>query len=119
MQLPCVDLGAVPVGGLVLYPFGGIVAIGIGVGWWMMSKRAKLLGFDEHEFVALRLWALGLGFFFAHALDEVFYHPDMLAARPDLAEMLITQRFPLDDAPRAYEKARDRSSGVFRVVVEP
>jgi len=82
MQLPCVDLGAVPVGGLVLYPFGGIVAIGIGVGWWMMSKRAKLLGFDEHEFVALRLWALGLGFFFAHALDEVFYHPDMLAARP-------------------------------------
>jgi threonine dehydrogenase-like Zn-dependent dehydrogenase len=43
---------------------------------------------------------------------------DMLAARPELAQMLITHRFPIDDAREAFRVARDRSQGVFRVVVE-
>jgi 2-desacetyl-2-hydroxyethyl bacteriochlorophyllide A dehydrogenase len=44
---------------------------------------------------------------------------EMLAARPELAAMLITHRFPLDDAPEAFRVAGDKSNGVFRVVVEP
>jgi len=44
---------------------------------------------------------------------------DMLAARPDLARMLITHRFPIEDAPEAFRVAQDKSQGVFRVVVEP
>jgi threonine dehydrogenase-like Zn-dependent dehydrogenase len=44
---------------------------------------------------------------------------EMLAARPDLTEMLITHRFPMEDAPEAFRTAQDRSQGVFRVVVEP
>jgi threonine dehydrogenase-like Zn-dependent dehydrogenase len=43
----------------------------------------------------------------------------MLAARPELARMLITHRFPIEDAPEAFRVARDKSKGVFRVVVEP
>jgi threonine dehydrogenase-like Zn-dependent dehydrogenase len=44
---------------------------------------------------------------------------DMLAARPELVKMLITHRFPIEDAPKAFMVAQDRSNGVFRVVVEP
>jgi threonine dehydrogenase-like Zn-dependent dehydrogenase len=44
---------------------------------------------------------------------------EMLAARPELVETLITHRFPLADAPEAFRVASDRSQGVFRVVVEP
>jgi threonine dehydrogenase-like Zn-dependent dehydrogenase len=43
----------------------------------------------------------------------------MLASRPELASMLITHRFPIEDAPDAYRTAQDKSTGVFRVVVEP
>jgi threonine dehydrogenase-like Zn-dependent dehydrogenase len=44
---------------------------------------------------------------------------DMLASRPELAQMLITHRFPIEDAAEAFRTAQDRSKGVFRVVVEP
>jgi threonine dehydrogenase-like Zn-dependent dehydrogenase len=44
---------------------------------------------------------------------------DLLAARPELADLLISHRFPIDDAPHAFDVASDRSQGVFRVVVEP
>jgi len=43
----------------------------------------------------------------------------MLAARSDLREMLITHRFPLEDAPEAFRVAADKSQGVFRVVLHP
>jgi 2-desacetyl-2-hydroxyethyl bacteriochlorophyllide A dehydrogenase len=43
----------------------------------------------------------------------------MLAVRPDLRDMLITHRFPLEDAEEAYRVAADKSKGVFRVVVHP
>ncbi len=43
----------------------------------------------------------------------------MLAARPELPELLITHRYPIDDAEAAFATAADRSQGVFRVVVEP
>lgn len=44
---------------------------------------------------------------------------DILATRPELPQMLITHRFPIEDAPHAYDVARDKSKGVFRVVIEP
>jgi threonine dehydrogenase-like Zn-dependent dehydrogenase len=43
---------------------------------------------------------------------------EMLAGRPELVQMLITNRFPIEDAQEAFRVARDRSKGVFRVVVE-
>ena len=44
---------------------------------------------------------------------------EMLDARPELPEMLISRRFPIEDAPEAFAVASDRSKGIFRVVVEP
>jgi threonine dehydrogenase-like Zn-dependent dehydrogenase len=43
----------------------------------------------------------------------------MLAARPELASTLITNRFPIEDAEEAFRVAQDKSEGTFRVVVEP
>jgi len=36
----------------------------------------------------------------------------MLAAAPELADLLITHRFPHEDAPEAFAVARDKSRGV-------
>ena len=44
---------------------------------------------------------------------------DLLAARPELTSTLITHRFPIEDAVEAFRMAQDKSTGVFRVVVEP
>ena len=43
----------------------------------------------------------------------------MLAQRPELAESLITHRFPIEDAPEAFRVASDKSTGALRVVLEP
>jgi threonine dehydrogenase-like Zn-dependent dehydrogenase len=43
---------------------------------------------------------------------------DMLARHPELGDVLITHRYPMQDAQEAFRVAKDRSQGVFRVVVE-
>jgi threonine dehydrogenase-like Zn-dependent dehydrogenase len=44
---------------------------------------------------------------------------DLLAARPELTSTLITHRYPIEDAVQAFRMAQDKSTGVFRIVVEP
>jgi 2-desacetyl-2-hydroxyethyl bacteriochlorophyllide A dehydrogenase len=66
--------------------------------------------------IALRA---SLGYCGHHGRREFAESADMLAARPELPNMLITHRFPIEEAPRAFQVAQDRSRGVFRVVVEP
>jgi threonine dehydrogenase-like Zn-dependent dehydrogenase len=60
-----------------------------------------------------------LGYCGHHGRREFSEAAEMLAARPELPEILITHRFPIEDAPEAFRVAQDRSKGVFRVVVEP
>jgi 2-desacetyl-2-hydroxyethyl bacteriochlorophyllide A dehydrogenase len=60
-----------------------------------------------------------LGYCGHHGRREFAESADLLASRPELAETLITHRFPIEDAPEAFHVAQDRSQGVFRVVVEP
>jgi len=43
----------------------------------------------------------------------------MLAADPDIAQTLITHRFPLEDAAEAFRVAGDRASGAIKVVLAP
>lgn len=42
----------------------------------------------------------------------------ILAQQPHVADTLITHRVPLDEAPRAFEIANDRKSGVIKVVLD-
>jgi threonine dehydrogenase-like Zn-dependent dehydrogenase len=43
----------------------------------------------------------------------------VLSSRPELADTLITHRFPLDAAVEAFAAARDRAAGAIKVVLEP
>jgi 2-desacetyl-2-hydroxyethyl bacteriochlorophyllide A dehydrogenase len=43
----------------------------------------------------------------------------LLAARPAIAEALITHRYPLEAAADAFAAARDRAAGAIKVVIEP
>jgi threonine dehydrogenase-like Zn-dependent dehydrogenase len=43
----------------------------------------------------------------------------LLAAAPEAAEVLVTHRFALGEAARAFETARARAAGAIKVVVEP
>ncbi|MDX1735095.1 MAG: alcohol dehydrogenase catalytic domain-containing protein [Halioglobus sp.] len=43
----------------------------------------------------------------------------LMAARPELADILITHRLPLDAAGEAFDMARDRRAGAIKVVLEP
>ena len=43
----------------------------------------------------------------------------LLVAQPRLPQMLLSHRFGIDEAARAFATARDRNSGAFRVVVHP
>ena len=43
----------------------------------------------------------------------------LLAARPELADILVTHRFPLDAAQEAFAVAGDRAAGAIKVVLEP
>jgi 2-desacetyl-2-hydroxyethyl bacteriochlorophyllide A dehydrogenase len=60
-----------------------------------------------------------LGYATHHGRREFSVAAEMLASRPELAACLITHRFPLEDAAEAFRIAKDRSQGVFRVVIEP
>jgi threonine dehydrogenase-like Zn-dependent dehydrogenase len=43
----------------------------------------------------------------------------LMAQRPELADILITHRLPLDSAPEAFAIAADRKAGAIKVVLEP
>jgi threonine dehydrogenase-like Zn-dependent dehydrogenase len=43
---------------------------------------------------------------------------ELLAARPEIADSVITHRFALDEAPEAFRVAADRRAGAVKVVVE-
>ncbi|WP_018637709.1 zinc-dependent alcohol dehydrogenase [Parafrankia elaeagni] len=49
---------------------------------------------------------------------EMLQAAQMLAARPEIPDALITHRFPLVDAAEAFRVASDRGSGAVKVVVE-
>lgn len=43
----------------------------------------------------------------------------LLARRPEVAQTVITHRFPIDDATEAFRVAADRAAGALRVVIHP
>ena len=49
---------------------------------------------------------------------EMGHAAELLAARPEIGESLITHRFPLEDAADAFRVAADRESGAIKVTVD-
>jgi 2-desacetyl-2-hydroxyethyl bacteriochlorophyllide A dehydrogenase len=43
----------------------------------------------------------------------------MLAQKPEIAQTIITHRYPIDDAREAFRVAADRDAGALKVVIEP
>lgn len=50
---------------------------------------------------------------------EVEEVASMLAKKPEIAQTVITHRFPLEEAREAFRVAADRGAGVIKVVIEP
>jgi threonine dehydrogenase-like Zn-dependent dehydrogenase len=42
----------------------------------------------------------------------------LLGGNPEIANSLISHRFPLEEAPKAFEVALDRKAGAIKVVLE-
>jgi threonine dehydrogenase-like Zn-dependent dehydrogenase len=53
------------------------------------------------------------------AARDVDVAAGLLARRPEIADVLITHRYPLEAAPEAFATAADRKSGAIKVVLEP
>lgn len=53
------------------------------------------------------------------AVRDIEVAATLLARRPEIAELLITHRFPLDAAAEAFQVADDRAAGSIKVVLEP
>ena len=94
----------------LLAPGGTISVLGVHHGGLdvpylvMLRKEAKLvasMGYCSH----------GVG-------GDMQQAAEMLAARPEIADALVTHRFPLEEAAEAFRVAADRKSGAIKVVVE-
>lgn len=92
-------------------PRGTVSCIGVypdGISWPYRAAFLKELrvipsmGYDRHDGVS--------------QLSRVM---TMLAARPEIAALLITHRFGIEEAGRAFEVAAGRTAGTFRVAVHP
>jgi threonine dehydrogenase-like Zn-dependent dehydrogenase len=53
-----------------------------------------------------------------HVGRDVDVAASLLATRPEIGQALISDRFPLDVAPEAFRRSRDRAGGAIKVVVE-
>lgn len=54
-----------------------------------------------------------------HGVREFDEAAEILAAHPELADTIVTHRFPLADAPEAFRTAADRAAGTIKVVIQP
>jgi threonine dehydrogenase-like Zn-dependent dehydrogenase len=91
---------------------GGTVLM-LGTFWGAVSVPGLTALMKELRVV----WSLASG---GHAHGRDFDDAAaLLGQRPEIADTLITHRFPLDDAAEAFRVAGDRSAGAIKVVLEP
>lgn len=81
-MIPYIHVSDFPLGPIPLHPFGLLVAIGVLIGTWITTWRAKRIGYDVDLLNSFITWMLVAGFIGGHVLDEIFYHPDEIAKNP-------------------------------------
>jgi threonine dehydrogenase-like Zn-dependent dehydrogenase len=86
---------------LGIYPPGGIMFPALP----LMMKEARVITSTAYCFNSHRNDFAGAAAF--------------LAGNPDVVEAIVTHRYPLADAPAAFDAARDRAGGTIKVVVHP
>lgn len=86
----------------------------------LLASYPDGLALPPHEFAMKELSLVPAA---AHGLGREERDVDtaarLLALHPDVATTLITHRFPLEDAARAFRVAADRAAGAIKVVLEP
>jgi threonine dehydrogenase-like Zn-dependent dehydrogenase len=91
---------------------GGRVVV-LGTYWEPVELPGQTLSMKEITIVPASLYAR-----FGPSRD-VDVAAAVLAARPEIADVVLTHRFPLDAASEAFIAAADRHSGAIKVVLEP
>ena len=123
-------LGAEDVAGtydLVVECAGSESAVDVAVGLCRPSGRLLLLGtyWDGLNFPHYAVAQKDLTLFatMMYAMSGAWRDCDqaaaLLAGNPEIARSLISHRFPLEEAPKAFEVARNRKAGSIKVVMEP
>ena len=80
--------------------------------WEPVSFGTDLLGKEVHVVPAAM-------YGHDHGIREFDLAAEVLAAHPDLGDVLVSHRFPLDDAAEAFRVSGDRASGAIKVVLGP
>lgn len=81
-MIPYIQFQNVRIGPLSLHPFGLLVAAGVAIGVALARRRGRALKLPANELASFITWMLVSGFFGAHVLDTLLYHPDEAARRP-------------------------------------
>jgi threonine dehydrogenase-like Zn-dependent dehydrogenase len=92
-------------------PGARIVMLGVYFGHVPISGTAMLV--KEQSLVASMAYARGVG---GRDFDAA---ARTLADHPEIVEAVVTHRFPLTEAARAFEVAADRKSGSIKVILDP
>ncbi|ABW12643.1 Alcohol dehydrogenase GroES domain protein [Parafrankia sp. EAN1pec] len=90
---------------------GGTVSV-LGVHYGLLAVPYPELIAKEVRLIA------SMGYCLHPGGREMRQAAEMLAARPEIADALITHRFPLADAEHAFRVAGDRKSGAIKVLIE-
>jgi threonine dehydrogenase-like Zn-dependent dehydrogenase len=91
---------------------GGRVVL-LGTYWDAVTMPGLQMGMAEITLVPASMYGR------AGAVRDIDVAAALLATRPELAQLIITHRFPLDGVREAFATARDRASGAIKVVLEP
>lgn len=87
-MIPYVVVSPLRIGPIALQPFGALVALGMVLGIWLATRRAKQLGLDERRINSFITFCIAGGVVGAHVLEVVFYRPHELIERPWLLLMM-------------------------------
>jgi phosphatidylglycerol:prolipoprotein diacylglycerol transferase len=81
-MVPYIHIKDLSLGFLTLHPFGVLVAMGVVIGTWLATWRARKRGMDLVKLNSFVTWMLVAGFIGGHVLDSIFYHPKQVMKDP-------------------------------------